>query len=178
MTIPCGTRWRGGDMRSWCHRKRLPTGSRSTSGLLSAASCRYQPWGRNTVEDTKRFVADAIASCGNDPQDRYVWAGLNARADVIGLGELHVRSRRWRQGEVAYAVHTRHWGSGIATAIATQLVGFAFDRLGLHRVAATCDPRNVASAAVLRKVGMTREGRVNLAASGGLGECVQYNLPA
>jgi RimJ/RimL family protein N-acetyltransferase len=122
----------------------------------TAASCRYQPWGRNTVEDTKRFVADAIASWGNDPQDRYVWAGLNARADVVGLGELHVRSRRWRQGEVAYAVHTRHWGSGIATAIATQLVGFAFDRLDLHRVAATCDPRNVASAAVLRKVGMTR----------------------
>ena len=30
----------------------------------------------------------------------------------------------------------------------------------MHRVFATCDPRNTASAGVLRKVGMAREGRL------------------
>ena len=32
--------------------------------------------------------------------------------------------------------------------------------LNLHRVMATCDPRNLASAAVLQKVGMTFEGQL------------------
>lgn len=123
-------------------------------------ACRYQPWGPNTVQDTQRFVTDAIAAWDDDPQDRYVWVAITDRVGVVGLGELLIRSRRWRQGEVSYAVHTRHWGTGIATASGVQLVQFAFDRLGLHRVAATCDPRNVASAAVLRRLGMTHEGRL------------------
>jgi ribosomal-protein-alanine N-acetyltransferase len=32
--------------------------------------------------------------------------------------------------------------------------------MDLHRVMATCDPRNLASTAVLTKVGMTFEGRL------------------
>ena len=36
----------------------------------------------------------------------------------------------------------------------------SFTELGLHRVFATCDPRNVASGRVLRRLGMTHEGRL------------------
>lgn len=35
-----------------------------------------------------------------------------------------------------------------------------FDDQELHRVFATCDPRNTASAAVLRRLGMQYEGRM------------------
>ncbi len=123
-------------------------------------ACRYQPWGPNTVQDTKRFVADAVAAWKEDPQDRYVWVVLSDRAKVVGLGELRIRSRRWGHADIGYAVHNQYWGRGIATVVAAALARFAFDQLDLHRVAATCDPRNVASAAVLRKVGMTYEGRL------------------
>ena len=123
-------------------------------------ACRYQPWGPNTVHDTQAFVTDAISAWDGDPQDRYVWTAFTEGGGIVGLGELHVRNRRWRQGEIAYAVHTQHWGNGIATAIGVQLVSYAFDQLGLHRVAATCDPRNRRSAAVLRRIGMTYEGRL------------------
>lgn len=40
-----------------------------------------------------------------------------------------------------------------------ELLRHGFERLGLHRIFATCDPRNVASARVLSKLGMTWEGR-------------------
>jgi RimJ/RimL family protein N-acetyltransferase len=79
---------------------------------------------------------------------------------VVGLGELKVRSRRNQQGEIAYAVHVDHWGRGIGTAIAVELLTRAFASHELHRVAATCDPRNVTSARVLRRVGMVHEGRL------------------
>ena len=88
-----------------------------------------------------------------------MWVAEQQRA-VIGLGELTVRSQLWRQGEVGYAVHVSHWGRGLGTAIARSLLTIAFDSMDLHRVMATCDPRNLASAAVLHKVGMTFEGRL------------------
>ncbi|HEY9469349.1 MAG TPA: GNAT family protein [Propionibacteriaceae bacterium] len=53
------------------------------------------------------------------------------------------------------------WGPNTpGTAIARALLGIAFESMNLHRVAATCDPRNLASAAVLQKVGMTFEGQL------------------
>lgn len=123
-------------------------------------ACRFQPWGPNQVDDTKSFVADAVAAWDAEPQDRYVWSAVDHVGRVIGLGELHVDSRRWRRGSIAYAVHTGRWGCGIGTAIATQVIRFAFDDLHLHRVEGTCDLRNVASAMILRKIGMTREGQL------------------
>jgi [ribosomal protein S5]-alanine N-acetyltransferase len=52
------------------------------------------------------------------------------------------------------------WGRGLGTAIVRSLLTIAFDSMDLHRVMATCDPRNRASAAVLHKVGMTFERRL------------------
>jgi ribosomal-protein-alanine N-acetyltransferase len=53
-----------------------------------------------------------------------------------------------------------HWRRGLGVQIARSLLTIAFDSMDLHRVVATCDPRNVASIAELRKVGMTFEGRL------------------
>jgi [ribosomal protein S5]-alanine N-acetyltransferase len=57
-------------------------------------------------------------------------------------------------------VHPGFWGRGIATAIGRQLLARGFGELGLHRIHATCDPRNAGSARVLAKLGMTREGHL------------------
>ena len=51
-------------------------------------------------------------------------------------------------------------GQGIATATARELLRLGFGRHGRHRIFATCDPRNLASAAVLRRIGMRYEGRM------------------
>ncbi|GAA3412269.1 GNAT family protein [Paenibacillus hodogayensis] len=57
-------------------------------------------------------------------------------------------------------MHPDYWGKGIATEVANLLVNFGFKELHLHRIYATCDPRNIGSAKVLNKVGMTQEGRL------------------
>lgn len=51
-------------------------------------------------------------------------------------------------------------GKGIATEVASLLIDFGFKKLKLHRIFATCDPRNIGSFKVLEKVGMTMEGRI------------------
>lgn len=48
----------------------------------------------------------------------------------------------------------------MGTAIGAALLRIGFAERGLHRIAATCDPRNAGSAAVLRRLGMAYEGRL------------------
>ncbi|MGX1560384.1 GNAT family N-acetyltransferase [Streptomyces sp. NPDC055506] len=127
------------------------------AGLPEA--CRYQPWGPNTPDETREFVAGAVDAWSDRPQRRFPYVARLGR-DVVGMGELRVRDAPRRQGEISYIVHPRVWGRGIGTEIGRLLLGHAFGDSRLHRVHATCDPRNLGSARVLAKLGMTLEGRL------------------
>ncbi|MFC7713361.1 GNAT family N-acetyltransferase [Nonomuraea recticatena] len=119
---------------------------------------RFQTWGPNTEEQTRAFVAAAAEAWSHRPQQRFAYAA-RVEGDVVGMGELHVRSRGNRQGEITYVVHPRFWGQGVGTEIGRELLSRGFEELDLHRIYATCDPRNLGSARVLSKLGMTWEGR-------------------
>ena len=121
-------------------------------------SCRYQVWGPNTEEQSRAFVAEAVEASNKPNADRLVWVA-DSPAGVLGMGELRLTSRAHRQGEISYSVHTDYWGRGVAKTIAVHLLRRGFEDHGLHRIVGTCDPRNLASAAVLRAIGMTYEGR-------------------
>ncbi|WP_428962149.1 GNAT family N-acetyltransferase [Micromonospora fluostatini] len=116
-------------------------------------SCRYQVWGPNTYEQTQAYVRAAVAAVPG----RMVF-GVLVDGEVVGTAELRLHGPS--TGEVAYAVHPRLWGRGIATAAARLLLRRGFHEHGRHRIFGTCDPRNVASAAVLRNIGMQYEGRM------------------
>ena len=49
---------------------------------------------------------------------------------------------------------------GLASNAALKLLDFGFNALRMHRIYATCDPRNTGSARVLQKIGMKEEGRI------------------
>ncbi|MER6145535.1 GNAT family protein [Streptomyces sparsogenes] len=120
--------------------------------------CRFQTWGPNTEEQTRAFVVTAVEAWSRSPQQRFAYVA-RVEGDVVGMGELHIRSRGQGQGEIAYAVHPRVWGEGVGTGIGKGLLVRGFEDIGLHRIYATCDPRNLASARILGKLGMTWEGR-------------------
>jgi ribosomal-protein-alanine N-acetyltransferase len=79
---------------------------------------------------------------------------------LIGGCSIDVSNPVNREGWIGYCLNRRFWGKGYATETAGALVDFGFDKLGLHRIFATCDSANTASAHVLEKVGMKREGRI------------------
>ncbi|MFI2371630.1 GNAT family N-acetyltransferase [Streptomyces sp. NPDC018833] len=124
-----------------------------------AEACRYQTWGPNTEDETRDFVESAVKAWSDSPQRQFSYVARLGR-DVVGMGVLHVRSDIQRQAEISYGVHPRVWGQGIGTQIGRQLLAFGFGELGLHRIYGTCDPRNLGSARVLAKLGMTHEGRL------------------
>jgi [ribosomal protein S5]-alanine N-acetyltransferase len=49
---------------------------------------------------------------------------------------------------------------GYASEVAKKLISFGFLQFKLHRIYATCDVRNIASAKVLEKCGLILEGRM------------------
>ena len=77
---------------------------------------------------------------------------------VVGDASLAFSSAEHLQGELGYIVHPDHQGRGYATEAAAAVLDLAFDVFGLHRVVGRVEPRNVASARVLERLGMRREG--------------------
>lgn len=121
--------------------------------------CQYQPWGPNTEQDSLDFVNQVISDSRQVPRKRFVFA-IIYNGNMIGAGEFNIRDLANKAGEIAYIVNPSYWGNGIATEVATLLIEFGFDVLKLHRIYATCDPRNIGSSKVLEKVGMIKEGKI------------------
>ncbi len=87
------------------------------------------------------------------------WAITLKPADrMIGSCGFHLYAQRDRRAEIGYELHSDYWRQGIMTEAAEAVVGFCFERLGLHRVEADVLEGNVASAALLKKVGFMLEG--------------------
>lgn len=122
---------------------------------------RFMPWGPNDEQDSRDYVSRAMAGAAAETRDNFELAVVD-RADgcLVGGAGLSVRSQLHRQGFLGYCLHSEVWGRGYATEAAAALVPFGFEQLGLHRITATCDVDNAASARVLEKVGMQREGRL------------------
>lgn len=122
---------------------------------------QYQPWGPNSAEESEAFVKQVIVDAEKDLRSRFVFAViLKENARMIGAGELNIRDFSNKAGEIGYIVNPDFWGMGYATEVAKLLIKFGFREFNLHRIYATCDPRNIGSSKVLEKIGMIFEGRM------------------
>jgi len=120
--------------------------------------CRYMAWGPNTEDETKAFISKAIAEQQQDPRLSYQFAVvLQTDAKLIGSCGIRISDVHGREAWIGYCINRKYWGRGYGTEAAGALLRSGFEALNLHRIFATCDPENLASARVLEKNGMTRE---------------------
>jgi RimJ/RimL family protein N-acetyltransferase len=104
------------------------------------------------VERVKRFRGMF------DLQQDYVYGIFNKEESrLMGGTGLHTRLGR-EQLEIGYWIHKDFAGQGLVTESTAALVKVAFEVVRVHRVEIHCDPRNLASASVPRKLGFTHEG--------------------
>ncbi len=122
---------------------------------------RYMVWGPNAPDDTRAFLARALAQQTARPRLEFGFAIEHAETGhVIGSAALHLREGPNRPVELGYCLHREWWRQGLVTEAASALIDAGFRTLGLHRIAATCDVRNVGSFGVMEKLGMRREGHL------------------
>ena len=121
---------------------------------------RYLPYFPRTRDDvvekvTKFSTATAIGAEGD-----YWQLAIERLAEpgrVIGDVYFSLRSTANASGEVGWTLHPSYEGQGFMTEAAGAIVEIAFAGIGLHRVIARIDPRNAASAALCRRLGMRDE---------------------
>lgn len=121
---------------------------------------RYTDWGPNDEASTRTFLRDACEPRTLADDDFTFAVTRQEGGEVIGSAAVWVESRSHGRAEFGYAIAAAEWRRGYGTEVARLVVDFAFDRLKMFRVAATCHPDNVGSIAVLEKAGLVREGRM------------------
>lgn len=76
---------------------------------------------------------------------------------LLGGTGLHPRIGD-EQLEIGYWIHKDYVNQGFITESTAALIKVAFELIQVHRIEIHCDPANVASAAVPRKLGFVHEG--------------------
>jgi RimJ/RimL family protein N-acetyltransferase len=116
---------------------------------------RYLSWRHHhSVEQTDEFLIGCLARWEDDTE--YTWAIVpGGRNTCIGLIALRVRDCR---ADLGYVLAREFWGRGYMTAAARAVAEWALSQPAIHRVWAVCDIENTASARVMEKIGMIREG--------------------
>ncbi|TYB48462.1 GNAT family N-acetyltransferase [Actinomadura chibensis] len=117
----------------------------------------YIPWGHAIVdEDTARAYLDSYA----EKQARDAGRIFGIWVDGVLQGGTLFRTFDAAMGvcELGVWLSSGARGRGLITTAARHMIDWAFEARGMHRVEWHCDRRNTASAAVARRLGMTREG--------------------
>jgi len=122
---------------------------------------RYMDWGPNSKEETEAFIQRSLDAQNERPRLHHTLAiTLIVNQMLIGSCGINVSNPDNREGWIGYCLNKLFWNEGYATETVRALLDFGFGELNLHRIFATCDPANLASARVLEKAGMKREGHL------------------
>jgi RimJ/RimL family protein N-acetyltransferase len=87
--------------------------------------------------------------------------------EVVGAGCIQHLRRGGKEPdpecplEIGWRLRRDRWHQGLATEAAVAMANFAFHRLGASTLYAVCDPQNVASMAVMKRLGMRFRGVEN-----------------
>ena len=121
---------------------------------------RYQSWDVPfSDEQAERFVAGMSDDDPDTPGSWFQFAVAEAAGGaLVGDVAAYVDEEDPRQARVGITLAADAQGRGYGTEALTALLDYLLVDRGKHRVIADCDARNVASARLLERVGMRREG--------------------
>jgi len=116
---------------------------------------KYLTWESNrSVEETREFVRSCLA--GWNERKSFHWVILSkAPEELLGMISARVDGHKW---ELGYVLARAHWSKGFMTEVVKTLIGWALAQASIYRVWSVCDIDNLASARVMEKAGMTKEG--------------------
>jgi RimJ/RimL family protein N-acetyltransferase len=113
------------------------------------------PW--DNPQQAHDFIAAALA--GYESGD-LLRMGLTVDGQLAGMINLYNFSRQNRRCDIGYMLGRAFWGKGYMQEAMAALIDHAFRVLRLHRIEADIDPRNAASAKLLKSLHFVHEGRL------------------
>jgi RimJ/RimL family protein N-acetyltransferase len=109
------------------------------------------------VDSFREYIADP-ESQARDEGERWWSVVERDSGELVGLCSLLEKEVAGQtETDLGYFLLPTYWGQGYATEAARLVAAHAFSALGLPSLVAVIDPRNAASIAVARKLGMELE---------------------
>jgi RimJ/RimL family protein N-acetyltransferase len=119
----------------------------------------WMPWAHGEPEPIEEKVRRIRRFRGMfDLGQDFVYGIFNSdETRLLGGTGLHTRLGE-HELEIGYWIHRDFTNQGLVTESTAALVKVAFELIHIHRLEIHCDPANLASAAIPRKLGFTHEG--------------------
>jgi RimJ/RimL family protein N-acetyltransferase len=121
--------------------------------------CRYLPFEPMSEEVLAARTAGDLGRSEITAEGQAMTLGAETISDgrLVGDVVLFFHSERHAGGEIGYAFHPDVAGQGFASEACAAVLDLAYQELGLHRVVANMDARNLASMRLAERLGMRRE---------------------
>jgi RimJ/RimL family protein N-acetyltransferase len=119
----------------------------------------WMPWAHSEPEPIEEKVARLTRFRGMfDLGQNFVYGIFNPKnTQLLGGTGLHPRLGP-EELEIGYWIHKDYVNQGLVTESTAALIKVAFELIHVRRIEIHCDPGNVASAAIPRKLGFVHEG--------------------
>ena len=116
---------------------------------------KYVSWrAHQNLEETREYVQMCLLAW--DVGKAFHWVIESAEdKQVMGMIIARVNAEKW---ELGYVLARAYWRQGYMTEALNGIIALALKQKEIHRVWAVCDVDNLASARVMEKIGMQREG--------------------
>lgn len=132
----------------------------------------------DSLEETKGFIIYAEEEWKKDNPTFFECAIIMDNKHIGGIS-LYPEKRDPFTAELGWIVNKKYWRQGICTEAAEALIEYATKAYGINRFIAHCDSENIASRAVMEKIGMIKVdeygGRYNKQSTEERRECL-YEL--
>ncbi len=112
----------------------------------------WQP--HRSIRETKLFLGRCLSAWRRG--SAFPWAITEKTTKrMVGMVEMRIDGHK---ADIGYVLSKAHWGRGYMPEAAAAIIEWALQQPAIYRIWAVCDTENHASARVLEKVGMKREG--------------------
>ena len=116
---------------------------------------KYMIWRPHLdIEESRDFIRRCISAWKDD--NAYPWV-ITRKSDGRLIGMIECRIKLFSM-DIGYVLARAHWGHGYTPEAARTIVDWGLGQEKIYRVWALCDVENLASARVMEKIGMQREG--------------------
>ena len=116
---------------------------------------RYLTWlPHRKVDETRAYLRRCLSAW--EDGSAFPWV-IMRRGDGRRMGMIEIRPGEYK-ADLGYVLSRAEWGQGYMPEAAERVIGWALGEGRIYRVWAVCDVANLASARVMEKAGMEREG--------------------
>jgi [ribosomal protein S5]-alanine N-acetyltransferase len=116
---------------------------------------RYLTWRPHlSILQTMEFLSGCMEAWKGDLRFPYV---ITIKEADSAIGMIEIRLNGFK-ADVGYGIGKTFWGKGFMTEALSAISVWALNQPEIYRVWAVCDVDNLASARVMEKAGMQREG--------------------